>query len=211
MQEAGSTTDSARNLRMLRLMRVFRLIKLIRLLRASRLFRRWETKLAINYSRLAIVRSFLMMTLVSHWFACVWGLQVRASAQPGGCMRACIHALMHVCPLVLTSCMADRARGSTKAAGAASLVHIHACVHTYMRAYMHGARGSMGGVGAGRKAGVLTSGAWRPPGAVKAWRPPGAVSLVGRVQCIMQPLPSVPLPFPSVPFRSVPFPSLPLT
>ena len=63
--------DATRSLRVMRVMRVLRLIKLIRLLRASRLFRRWETKLAINYSRLHLVRSIFNVCYVSHFFACV--------------------------------------------------------------------------------------------------------------------------------------------
>ena len=57
-------------------MRVLRLIKLVRLLRASRLFRRWETKLAINYSRMNLLRSVFNVCYISHFFACVWGLMV---------------------------------------------------------------------------------------------------------------------------------------
>ena len=74
-----------RDLRVLRVTRVLRLIKLVRLLRASRVFQRWETKIAINYSRLSLVKSLVTVTLLSHWFACIWGLQVRparASARP---------------------------------------------------------------------------------------------------------------------------------
>ena len=72
----GSGSDNVGSLRSLRMMRILRLIKLVRLLRASRLFQRWETKVAINYSSLNISRSVGNVVLISHWFACLWGLQV---------------------------------------------------------------------------------------------------------------------------------------
>ena len=71
-----SNGEDLRDLRVLRVMRVLRLIKLVRLLRASRLFQRWETKVAINYGRLSLVKSLVNVVLLSHWFACIWGLQV---------------------------------------------------------------------------------------------------------------------------------------
>ena len=73
-------SDNVRDLRVLRVMRVLRLIKLARLLRASRLFRRWETKIAINYSRLNLIKALIYVVMLSHWFACIWGLQVRSRA-----------------------------------------------------------------------------------------------------------------------------------
>jgi hypothetical protein len=81
VQDAGEGVSDAvrsdlRSLRMARVMRVLRLIKLARLLRASRLFQRWETKVAINYSSLSLVKSIVYVLLLSHWFACLWGLQV---------------------------------------------------------------------------------------------------------------------------------------
>ena len=75
--------DDVRDLRVLRVMRVLRLIKLVRLLRASRLFQRWETKIAINYSRLGLVKSLVYVVLLSHWFACIWGLQVALGEKEG--------------------------------------------------------------------------------------------------------------------------------
>lgn len=39
----------------------------------------WETKVAINYSQLGLWKSIMYVVLLSHWFACVWGLQVALS------------------------------------------------------------------------------------------------------------------------------------
>ena len=69
-------------LRVLRVLRVLRLIKLLRLLRASRIIKRWEMRLAINYSLLSIVFNLVAMCLVSHWLACVWVLQARLVDDP---------------------------------------------------------------------------------------------------------------------------------
>ena len=74
MSDCARRRLQVRSLRVMRVMRVLRLIKLIRLLRASRLFKRWETKLAINYSQLHLTRSIMGVCYISHFFACIWGL-----------------------------------------------------------------------------------------------------------------------------------------
>ena len=58
-----------------RLLRVLRLFKLLRLLRASRLFRRWETRISINYGLLTMMRCVAYVLLCLHWMACAWTLQ----------------------------------------------------------------------------------------------------------------------------------------
>lgn len=62
------------NLKVLRTLRALRLIKLTRLLRASRMLRRWEVRMAVNYSILALVKCATGVVLLSHWFACVRAL-----------------------------------------------------------------------------------------------------------------------------------------
>jgi hypothetical protein len=71
----GSEGGGLSNLKVLRTLRALRLIKLVRLLRASRILRRFEVKFAINYGMLALVKCVCGMVLLSHWFACIWGLQ----------------------------------------------------------------------------------------------------------------------------------------
>ena len=66
-------------LKLLRILRVLRLIKLVRLMRASRMFKRWETRLEINYGKVAVLKCIVLIVLASHWFACVWGLQAALS------------------------------------------------------------------------------------------------------------------------------------
>ena len=43
--------EALAKLKIVRLFRLMRLIKLIRLIRASRMFKRWETRMAIDYRR----------------------------------------------------------------------------------------------------------------------------------------------------------------
>ena len=62
-------------LRVLRVLRALRLIKLVRLVRASRMFKRWECKIAINYGALALGRCVVGVIVLSHWFACLFALQ----------------------------------------------------------------------------------------------------------------------------------------
>ena len=54
-----------------------RLVKLVRLLRGARMFKRWEARLAINYSTLTLALCLIGVLISSHWFACVWALQAR--------------------------------------------------------------------------------------------------------------------------------------
>jgi potassium voltage-gated channel Eag-related subfamily H protein 7 len=67
--------DQLAKLKVIRLFRLLRLIKLIRLLRASRMFKRWETRMAIDYGTLALVRSMVLVCVGAHWFACAWAIQ----------------------------------------------------------------------------------------------------------------------------------------
>ena len=67
--------DSLGALRVLRVLRALRLVKLVRLVRASRMFKRWECKIAINYSALALGKCVIGIFVASHWFACLWALQ----------------------------------------------------------------------------------------------------------------------------------------
>lgn len=70
----GDASDLSR-VKILRTVRVMRLIKLMRLLRASRIMKRWETKVAINYSILTIFKCVVQVVFVSHFMACIWCLQ----------------------------------------------------------------------------------------------------------------------------------------
>jgi len=51
------------------------MLKLVRLARGSRIFKRWEMRLSINYAMLQIVNICVMLLFVCHLFACIWGLQ----------------------------------------------------------------------------------------------------------------------------------------
>ena len=74
----GSNTDTLNNLRTLRIVRVlrfFRVLKLLRVMRAARIFARWESKIAINYNTLQLIKSLVMACVTSHWIACFWIIQ----------------------------------------------------------------------------------------------------------------------------------------
>jgi hypothetical protein len=58
-----------------RMVRALRLIKLIRLVRASRMIKRWESRVSINYALISLGKSALFVVVLAHWFACAWGLQ----------------------------------------------------------------------------------------------------------------------------------------
>ena len=71
---AGSGAD-LNSLRILRALRALRLIKLVRIARASRIFKRWETRFAINYTTLELCKCLTAMLMAAHWFSCFWVLQ----------------------------------------------------------------------------------------------------------------------------------------
>jgi len=65
-----------------RAIRVLRLIKLVRLVNASRIFKRWELRLSVNYAKLSLAQVIFGLIFTCHLFACLWGLQ--ASFDPLG-------------------------------------------------------------------------------------------------------------------------------
>ena len=55
-----------------RLVRLMRLMKMLRLLRANRMFSRFESRFAVNYSMLQLYSYMAMLCLLCHWLACGW-------------------------------------------------------------------------------------------------------------------------------------------
>lgn len=76
----GKAPAGLTGVRALRALRALRLIKLVRLLRGSTIWRRWENKMAINYTALELCKVLVMMLVSAHWFACVWTLQANLQA-----------------------------------------------------------------------------------------------------------------------------------
>ena len=73
--QSGDGRDSISSLRALRALRALRLLKLIRILRGSRIFARWETTFAVDYTMLDLSKCVCALVAAGHWFACVWVLQ----------------------------------------------------------------------------------------------------------------------------------------
>ena len=67
--------ESTEDLKALRAVRAMRLIKLVKLARGSRIFKRWEMRMSINYSFLTLAGTVIGIAVSCHWVACVWGLQ----------------------------------------------------------------------------------------------------------------------------------------
>jgi len=66
--------ESVEDLIALRSLRTLRLIKLVKLARSSRIFKRWEMQMSINYELLSLCFVLVGILLVCHWTACIWGL-----------------------------------------------------------------------------------------------------------------------------------------
>ncbi|GBG30458.1 Potassium voltage-gated channel protein eag [Hondaea fermentalgiana] len=68
---------------MVRMIRLIRLTKLLRIFRASRVLKRWETHMSINYGTLTLCKFVLYMLLLSHWLACLFRLVARKTGSGG--------------------------------------------------------------------------------------------------------------------------------
>ena len=67
--------NSMKSGKTLRAVRTLRLIKLVKLARGSRILKRWEMRMSINYSYLTLGAVTTMIVVACHWVACIWGLQ----------------------------------------------------------------------------------------------------------------------------------------
>ena len=70
-----ANADVLESLSTLKVLRVLRLFKLVRLFRSSMIFKRWETRIAIDYSILSMIKCFVIVLVSSHWVACAWLMQ----------------------------------------------------------------------------------------------------------------------------------------
>jgi len=65
-------SDELSKAKALRIVRLLRLAKLLRILRAGRMFDRWESAIAVNYSMLTLAKFLFLTVIVAHWMACAW-------------------------------------------------------------------------------------------------------------------------------------------
>mmetsp|Transcript_126002 Transcript_126002/g.288412 ORF Transcript_126002/g.288412 Transcript_126002/m.288412 type:complete len:649 (+) Transcript_126002:3-1949(+) len=61
-------------LKVVRLVRLLRLLKLLRILRASRMLENFQNRVAISYSKLALVKFLILLVVTAHFMACMFGL-----------------------------------------------------------------------------------------------------------------------------------------
>ena len=123
--DGGSASgEDLSNLTALKTLRVLRLFKLVRLMRSSRIAKRWETRVAVDYSMMSIFKCIVGVIIASHWMACVWVLRgyiinttcapcgdSNASPSELGCPVAlsCVEeAMTNLNPDVLLPCIACR-------------------------------------------------------------------------------------------------------
>ena len=65
-----SQSEALSNFKVLRVLRALRLAKLARLFRMSRVVKRWETRVAVNYALLSLIKSFFTIIFMGHWISC---------------------------------------------------------------------------------------------------------------------------------------------
>ena len=66
--------EGGSSLIILKVLRTLRLLKLVKLARGSRVFKRWEMRLSINYQALSLFTILIVIILTCHWTACLWGI-----------------------------------------------------------------------------------------------------------------------------------------
>ncbi len=81
--DSNAQADSDDNAGALQLVRMLRLVKLARIVRASRIFTRWQAYFGISFAMIALVRFFLLTTIMAHWLACLWVLVGKTGPDPG--------------------------------------------------------------------------------------------------------------------------------
>lgn len=80
-------SDDVRQLKVLKIVRLMRLLKLVRMLKAKRVFRRLEVRMSVTYQRLALVKFFVLLMLVTHWMANLWALTLMLVDEDEGLPR----------------------------------------------------------------------------------------------------------------------------
>jgi len=63
-----------RQLKAVKVVRLMRILKLVRMVKASRVFRRIEVRMSVTYQRLALLKFFTMLMLITHWMANLWAM-----------------------------------------------------------------------------------------------------------------------------------------
>jgi len=82
VDSGDSDSSDVSKLKALRVLRALRLIKLARLARASRLLKRWETSIDVNYKVLTLSLSGIGICFFAHLMGCIWALQARLADDP---------------------------------------------------------------------------------------------------------------------------------
>mmetsp|Transcript_6484 Transcript_6484/g.7871 ORF Transcript_6484/g.7871 Transcript_6484/m.7871 type:complete len:918 (-) Transcript_6484:222-2975(-) len=66
------------SLKAVRLLRLLRLMKLARMLRATRTLQQWQNRLNVTYTKVELLKIFVIICFCAHWMACCWGLMANA-------------------------------------------------------------------------------------------------------------------------------------
>ena len=77
---ALSGSGGGDNFKLLRILRIVRLAKLLRILRSSRIFQRFENQMEISYGLIRLYKFLLMVIVLCHWLACLWGLVLQVES-----------------------------------------------------------------------------------------------------------------------------------
>ena len=59
-------------LKLLRVIRLARLAKLLKVMKSSAIFKKWESRIGMQFSTMTMLKWLLIITFLCHWLACAW-------------------------------------------------------------------------------------------------------------------------------------------
>jgi len=80
-------SESLQKMKVVKIIRLMRLLKLMRVSMITRVFRRLEIQIAINYSRVSLYKFFIMLMMISHWLSCLWAMTLTLVEEGDGIKR----------------------------------------------------------------------------------------------------------------------------
>ena len=72
MQNQPGGGGNVGQLKILRVVRLARLAKLLKVLKSSAIFKKWESRIGMQYSTQTMIKWLILITFLCHWLACAW-------------------------------------------------------------------------------------------------------------------------------------------
>ena len=70
--ESGGGSGGLGQLKILRVIRLARLAKLLKVMKSSAIFKKWESRIGMQFSTLTMIKWGTIISFLCHWLACAW-------------------------------------------------------------------------------------------------------------------------------------------